>query len=149
MVVYLCTHTMLCNTHVLPPQHNICHKQSLHMGYRWLVHFGLFQPHRLSVCLPCTVHSQQRSDLVFADASKFGLAAWILRFCVSVRSCFACGTRWLFLLCAIVKAFSAAAANQKPYLNEELCTRKSAKTAGYASLSNLPVCLKTCAERMH
>jgi len=50
-------------------------------------------------------------------------------FCESVvRSCFTCGTCWLLLLCAIVKAFSAAAANQKPYLNKELCTRKSPKT---------------------
>ena len=50
-------------------------------------------------------------------------------FCESVvRSCFTCGTCWLLLLCAIVKAFSAAAANQKPYLNKELCIRKSVKT---------------------
>jgi len=52
-------------------------------------------------------------SLVFADSLKFDLAAWIPRLCESVvRSCFACGTCWLFLLCAIVKAFLAAAANQ-------------------------------------
>jgi len=110
----------------------------------WPVHFGLL--HLLQRCgvflSAFLVHSQQRSDLVFAGYLKFGLAAWMPRFCESVvRSCFACGTCWLFLLCAIVKAFSGAAANQKPYLNMELCTMKSANTnylSGNASFSNLP-----------
>ena len=75
------------------------------------------------------VYSQQRRDLGFADSFKFGLAACTPRFCESVvRSCFAYGTYWLFLLCdMIVEAFSTAA-NQKPYLNKALCTRKSART---------------------
>ena len=116
--------------HVLLPQHNICHKQSPQVGYRGLVHFGLphlLQRHRLSVRLPCTlkVTHWPRFRRFFEVWSCSGIP----RFCESVfRSCFACGTCWLFLLCTIVKAFSAAAANQKPYPNEELYTRKSAKT---------------------
>ena len=42
---------------------------------------------------------RSHSHLVFAFYSKFGLAAWRLHFLwASCRSCFACGTRWLFLL---------------------------------------------------
>jgi len=36
------------------------------------------------------------------------------------------GPRWLFLLSRHHKAFSAAA-NQKPFVNKDLCTRKSVK----------------------
>ena len=32
---------------------------------------------------------------------------------------------------AIVKAISAAAANQKPFVNKDLCTRKSVKQTGW------------------
>jgi len=36
------------------------------------------------------------------------------------------GARWLFLLLRHRKAISAAA-NQKPFVNKDLCTRKSVK----------------------
>jgi len=43
-----------------------------------------------------------------------------------IRPCFAYGAHWLFLLSRHGKAISAAA-NQKPFVNKDLCTRKSVK----------------------
>ena len=58
---------------------------------------------------------------------RFSPSAWTPRFqkkssCVSLAH----GQRWLFLLSRHRKAFSAAA-NQKPFVNKDLCTRKSVK----------------------
>jgi len=68
-----------------------------------------------------------RKYLDFAFAFEvLSFSAWTPRFRESSCVSLAHGPRWLFLLSRHRKGISAAA-NQNPFVNKDLCTRKSVK----------------------
>jgi len=73
------------------------------------------------------LHCVRANDLDFAFAFEvLSFSAWTPHFRESSFALLAHGPRWLVLLSRHRKVISAAA-NQKPFVNKDLCTRKSVK----------------------